>query len=964
MTWAIQSVGDVAYLEAILQGLAMMLGAGTFDAVGKIGLLVGVLVLLIQALPGGSNVNVGQLLVAWVLFVGMFGWTTDVVIEDVYSGDTRVVNDVPAGVAVAGSAISQLGYGLTESFETAFSAPAMTEQRWGSYLHTLTAVRKSFTTETQLGPANHPRGPTSNVYQSWVSYIDRCTLYDLERHFKSTGEIFTADDPIAEMASLDPNATFTLYDGGAIEGVELTCLNGFALLTQYTYDYFLPLFVESRIAPQLGVNQPSESEALFQLQAALDALGLWVAAEDFVVSSFIQNVYSVSLQVHALEVGDGAQATMINDALRQRAISWISEARMFDEYVRPMAAFIEGFGYALAPMLALVVTLGPIGIAAAGKFLKLLIWIQLWMPALAVVNLFTYLGVSAELSAIQDTQGLAITSLTGVEQFDAVVQPWLGTAGMMAAAVPALTLMVVWGGAVAMNGLAQRLQGTDVIDEKRSAPSTVDAKPYGANASASLTGLSVTPTSEGHYINQPEAQAFKIDTGAAAQNLVSSATAAKETAVNEHAQTLARSVGSDVSATSLAKAGEHLSNTTTGTSSQTDTLVSEVATSAAERFAAQHGITDRREIKDTAKAMGTLALTGGFGLQTPGGSPVSGSVVASASGSGSIDRAAAASLGLSAEETQALEATIQERFGNTTGFRAELARSDAHDRSQGVENVFSEAFNLGNRQDLSASAKQVVSAEETAQRAASLSNQLGVTQSFSGERLAQLGSHPQAMNYLRSVVEREGLSGAVDRDLQQNEHRYRFGGEEANDAYAMLKTLSHPSGNASADERRLSAVANTLSLFHGVPGNGDFDATRNQTLLETRPDTGGLANRVNSAVDSGVAETSIGELTTGRATSVGVQQDVSAGSAAPVDTFHEARTENSHGGSVTDAYQEHRQNVSGRAAADREQVDDAGAPYEMLFESREEMARGEDGSLRDTPRSSPIPARRGPATPD
>ena len=675
MTWAIQSVGDVAYLEAILQGLAMMLGAGTFNAVGKIGLLVGVLVLLFQALPGGSNVNVGQLLVAWVLFVGMFGWTTDVVIEDVYSGDTRVVNDVPAGVAVAGSAISQLGYGLTESFETAFSAPAMTEQRWGSYLHTLTAVRKSFTTETQLGPANHPRGPTSNVYQSWVSYIDRCTLYDLERQFKSTGELFTADDPISEMASFDPNATFTLYDGGAIEGVELTCLNGFALLTQFTYDDFLPFFVESRIAPQLGIRPPSESEALFQLQAALDALGLWVASEDFVVSSFIQNVYSVGLQVHALEAGDGAQATMINDALKQRAISWISEARMFDAYVRPMAAFIEGFGYAVAPMLALVVTLGPIGVAAAGKFLKLLIWIQLWMPALAVVNLFTYLGVSAELSAIQDTQGLAVTSLTGVEQFDAVVQPWLGTASMMAAAVPALTLMVVWGGAVAVNGLAQRLQGTDVIDEKRTAPSTVDAKPYGANASGSLTGLAVTPTTEGHYINQPEAQAFKIDTAAAAQNLVSSATAAKQTAVNEHAQNLARSIGSDVSATSLGKAGEHLSNTTTGTSSQTDALVSEVATTAAEKYAAQHGITDRRQIADTARVMGNLALSAGFGLQTPGGSPVSASVSASATGAGSIERAAAASLGLSADQTQALETTINERFGNTTGFRAELARS-------------------------------------------------------------------------------------------------------------------------------------------------------------------------------------------------------------------------------------------------------------------------------------------------
>ena len=956
MNWAIQSVGDVAYLEAVLQGLSMILGAGTFAAVGKIGFLVGVLILLFQALPGGGSIRPGQIIAAWVVFVGMFGWTADVVVEDVYSGDTRVVNDIPGGIAASGSFISQIGYGMTETFETAFSAPAMTDQGWGSYLHTLTAVRKSFTAESQLGQANHPRGSDSNVYQSWVSYMDRCTLYDVEREFRSYGEIANTDDVIEAMASIDPNATFSFYDGGTAAGTELTCLNGFAVLSAMTYDEFLPIFVETRIAPQLGIDPPSQSEALYRVQVALDALGLWVAAEDFIVSSFIQNCFTVSAKVHALETGNGAQATMINDAMQQRAISWISESRIFDEYMRPMQSAIEGFGYAIAPMLALIVTLGPFGMSATARFFQLLIWIQLWMPALAVINLFTYLGVSGRLSAIQDTQGLAITSLNGMDQFDAVVQPWLGTAGMMAASVPALTLMVVYGGAVTASGLAQRLRGTDVVDEKRSAPNVTDATPVGSYSSGSLSGRNITPTSEGHAINVPEASAFKINAATAGQQLLTSAQSARDSAAVQHSERLSHALQANANSSNLAKAGEQISESSQSTQSQVNGTLSEVASTAAERYAASQGITNGAQIRDIKRAMAQAGVEAGFNLGiVKGGGGVN----------GSIERDGSASVDLNAAQTKALDSSISEKFGSTEGFRAEMAKGDAYDRSHGIENVFTTSFGTGNQEELARSASRVQSAEESVQRAGSLSNQLGVSQTFSGERLAQLGNNREAMDYLRGAIDREGLRGRVESDLQQNENRYHFGGSSGNEAYSMLKHLSEPGDNAASTERRLSAIASSLSLFNGTASSPEMNAARNEGMLAAGPSLGqSLQNRVEGAVDPNLGERVVGPTAIdGPEFAENTRENVAGGQSLVDGNFAEGRSL----AAADDGIEMHREAsqdaVTQRSDENRRGVRSEGGGAGLLVSDKDEFSgrwsdsisgpeHGTSMSPRDTPQQS------------
>ena len=64
-------------------------------------------------------------------FALMFGPTVDVAIEGVYDGQSHAVADVPIGIALPGSLVSQVGYGLTEMFETAFSSPSGATSGYG-----------------------------------------------------------------------------------------------------------------------------------------------------------------------------------------------------------------------------------------------------------------------------------------------------------------------------------------------------------------------------------------------------------------------------------------------------------------------------------------------------------------------------------------------------------------------------------------------------------------------------------------------------------------------------------------------------------------------------------------------------------------------------------------------------------------------------------------------------------------
>ncbi|MFZ6787078.1 conjugal transfer protein TraG N-terminal domain-containing protein, partial [Klebsiella pneumoniae] len=181
--FSIHSIGDSAFLEQILIAVSMITGTGDFEKMVSIGLLLGVLMICIQSVfQGAKQINLQQVLVGWILYACFFGPTTTVTIEDAYT----------IGVGFAGGVISNVGYTITNLFETGYGVivPNVTESHFSETLKLLNDVRRrAYDTGvfTALNSANG--GGYVDVRRSWNNYIRECTLTKVDLNLMSLDEL-------------------------------------------------------------------------------------------------------------------------------------------------------------------------------------------------------------------------------------------------------------------------------------------------------------------------------------------------------------------------------------------------------------------------------------------------------------------------------------------------------------------------------------------------------------------------------------------------------------------------------------------------------------------------------------------------------------------------------------------------------------------------------------------------------
>jgi conjugal transfer mating pair stabilization protein TraG len=484
--WTIYSIGDSAYLERILIAVAMVVGTGDFTTVVRIGLLVGLLIVMFQALAqGAQQINWQQALVAWIIFSGLYGATTTVTIEDAYNGQVRTVANVPFGVVALGSLVSEIGFGLTDTFETAFSVPSITRNGFADAMEVVKRVRINSIDRIGLGYANDPsRAGRYDFEQSWISYIRNCTIQGIKigSPLPSGGGTLT-DSYIVNAANLLDALQYQNPSAGTqinINGLQSpTCSDAYKTLQNYTLDNFYRDFLQETLANALG--EPKDvSKVEARINQALGDLGIpFISAKDFVVTSVLEPMYA---KAWASEHGTDlvmSYAITIDNSLRQRAMQWNAEGSMWQRSIRPMITFLEGFVFAVTPFMALVIVMGPFGIRLAGKYLVLLFWIQLWLPVLSIVNLYIMMTIQGKMAALAGSgAGLTLTSISGMMNADGYIQEYLATGQMLAASTPMIALMLVTGAAVTATQFASRIQGGDFVDEKKVAPDTMNSVPF------------------------------------------------------------------------------------------------------------------------------------------------------------------------------------------------------------------------------------------------------------------------------------------------------------------------------------------------------------------------------------------------------------------------------------------------------------------------------------------------------
>ena len=484
-TFNIISIGDVEFLGRILNAVATVCGTGDFKTLCICGFIFGLLFIGFQCIfQGAQRINLQHTLVCFICYMCFFGPSCTVTIEDARGSTyTRVVDNVPIGVGVAGMAISGIGYGVTKLMEQAFGTVDRTENY--SYiepLKILNDLRAAAYSDDIWAAIDNQCGAGCDTRQAVVNYLAECTSKGIQVGVINRSNLRQADfTGNADAFQFVNNAYMTylpLIESGKLVGTDndgyVTCAEGWSKVKTHVLNKIPTAAVATRLNGMLNIKEFSEdgtSKAVStdwsKISDSFQMLGLTAnRAQDFMKAAVVDSVMNEANAQFLKSQHDVSTAIMINQAIVQRDTQWASEQSMFVSASRGFMAFFEGFVYAVTPLMGFFFMVGAFGLSLVGKYFMVLAWIQLWLPCMSICNLYTMTGARSAMS-VANNYGASIYALDTIYNN---VSHWVAVGGMLFAATPVLALFMISGSMYAFTTLTNRMQGRDHFNEKGIAP--------------------------------------------------------------------------------------------------------------------------------------------------------------------------------------------------------------------------------------------------------------------------------------------------------------------------------------------------------------------------------------------------------------------------------------------------------------------------------------------------------------
>ncbi|MCQ8183506.1 conjugal transfer protein TraG N-terminal domain-containing protein [Methylomonas sp. SURF-1] len=772
MIYEIFSIGDSQFLAAILNAIAMISLTDDYKGAAAVGASLGVTMVMLRGLTqfNASGIRYQDVFASMLIYTALFAPGVVVKVEDAYSGNVVVVNNVPFGPAVAGSILSNMGYRLTRLFEQGFSVPSMTEHGFADPLNTLIAVRKSLLSRITLGKANSPSAKV-DLEASFVNYVKECTLTGVDLNQTTLDAIMRTASVMTAIRFNSKIYTTEVYLGAG--PTVLTCTDAYAALDDYITKYGIT-GLEDLL--QQTLNLARSEDVSTRISDALTALSnSTISANDYMLASLIVPMFEKGIVGRYEDGLKWNKAAMVHQSIQQRNMQWAAEQTLFTRIVRPMMTWIEGLSYAITPLMVFAVMLGSAGISMVGQYFKMLLWIQLWMPIMAVINLYITMSALGKMDAL-DAQGFNIPSIEGIYQMDMVLQDWVAIGGMLASSTPAIALMLVYGGSVTATHFMGRMQSGDYIDERAGSPAVLATAPVFANQSA----YQHSPL-KGTHRTGAENVLPTFNVSREASEAVSSSSNYMRQAGAQFMSSLANSAGNSFASNRDASTGQSFSRRLNSSSSETDKLMRSEGSGYAQRYSD----TDMTSDQFASVLSGAMAL-GGSGLERKGGDEAEGN---SKGGSkkdmlqANISDRLQSQFGLNSQRSNEIANDMATRLTEDAGFQTDLARSVASDAQSGTREVVSLGLNNQTLQSLQSSANDVLSASEAYSATASMQSRLGTNAQFGALESGQaISTKPGLMSRLNNELTRFGLSG----DAQTLASDWRSSGliTDKNQAYA------------------------------------------------------------------------------------------------------------------------------------------------------------------------------------
>lgn len=618
-------LGDGRFIFAVLNAIASI---DSYNSLAAVGALIGLALLLVKGItsPSGPQLNLAPVLISIVFFWIMFIPRVDkVMVTEVMpppgSRDPRVyvVDNVPLGLAGAGFIVSNVGVKLADLYDTIMGRPEDTERIMmggglGRNLMLMSVVRE-MVADPRFGQVDVSDSSYFSDYRKdMANYMTNCVLPPVNSGYMPSAMILS--QPL-ETGAFHPEFALErryVRHSSQRRG-SISCARAQALLKEgMEHQSLVDSFDEALSQTKNKANTEEILEAYSEGMEGVGRDGLRM--QELIVGHMATVTLREAQLRGAMTSSDRQAITMLEEANLRRSTQWAAEENLFIRLLRPLVGFFEALFYALGPIMAFVMMLGPTGWSLLGKYLMLTVWVSLWFPMLAITNLYSKMKMEDFFASLGNGQ-LAPNDLDLIAN---EAMTTLGATSALVAATPALAMSLIYGGAVSMSYLAGRLAHNDVVDETKMTPQVSQVAPVHQTQGVATTNMGEGTLAVGHA-------GYTISESAVAQGMVSSAEA-RSNEVNVAAEQAlfqslghgfsfgnsggtfgstaeARSVGNSLKATLSDREGMSHSEVKGAdlTKSLTDEQMAFVAT--AHQYAKQQGISLGAAISD-------LGIKGGY----------------------------------------------------------------------------------------------------------------------------------------------------------------------------------------------------------------------------------------------------------------------------------------------------------------------------------------------------------------
>ena len=817
--WDLYVIGDAAYSAAILNGVASIFGSGNLGTLAGIGFIVGMLVTIGQGIiTGGRGVSPGGLLIGLVVYLGLFAPTTDVRIHSASTGTVRVVANVPFGPAAIASMMSRIGHTVTELMEQGFAVPAMNDYGYASPIRTAALMRKA-TIDGII--TDGLQSDNEALYQSFVNYVSECTMVGVQKRELSAKAIYNSSNPLDAM-KWDNNIYRTRQydDSGSVShapcGAAHVVLSS-RVNTEWggtTYGRFLAPALLQNIEELDATEGTLEQRAVKKVsEIAAILTGSGITNQQLGLNMLVYEMAQQGNLAFFDEHTDASKLAAMEQVRAQRNAAWQLEADNFASVMIPLITFFENFVFAISPLMVFIVFLGAGGLKLLGKYMFLVLWVQMWMPLMAVVNLYLMMSATGSMDTL--IQGPAeLGSFAMINYMGTEVNTWMGVAGKLLASIPAISLMLLYGTSQAATQIARGFEG--------SASASSAAKVMAPDTTSVGAAHSVSPMMQGSmvggtHIGNAGERDYRIGSGNEFRSMEQSAEKESLQAKEAFSQTAGRGYAKTQQAREQGTISGSMATSTGTTESEANKLIESVTSGAMERLSQQGVNADRRQVQNqvAAQLSGNASLSAGNSKGGGKGGAASAGVGAGVTGSGS-------SADLNAQTTQidsAIADTLQESHGSVSEGQMALSKAVRGDLKAGRDNVFSAGLSKEDKMALGRTAEAAVTNAEEHQATQALAQTSSLARGAEGIKVAKMvmdaaGSPSQAVAQVREAVQKNGLEQPYKQAMQYANDSLGLSGDQQK-VWAGMAVLLGGQANGLSGARRDQAFQDGAQILNG-----------------------------------------------------------------------------------------------------------------------------------------------------